>query len=79
MIGAGAACRHGSSMSSIETRIVSSAASSRALLLVGVLGDEIGDDDARVVQHDLAERDAVGEARALEDARPAEVDVRSPA
>ena len=29
-----------------------------------VLGDVIGDDDARLVQHDMAERDAVGQDRA---------------
>ncbi len=28
-----------------------------------VLGDVVGDDDARLVQHDMAERDAVGEDR----------------
>ena len=31
-----------------------------------VLGDVVGDDDARLVQHDMAERDAVGEDRAFE-------------
>ena len=30
-----------------------------------VVGDEIGDHHARLVQHDMAERDAVGERRAL--------------
>ena len=33
-------------------------------LLGQVLGDVIGDDDARLVQHDMAERDAVGQDRA---------------
>ncbi|MGY4316764.1 hypothetical protein ACVWW1_006091 [Bradyrhizobium sp. JR3.5] len=33
-------------------------------LLRQVLGDIVGDDDARLVQHDMAERDAVGEHRA---------------
>ncbi len=38
-----------------------------ALQLLGhVVGDEIGDDDARLVQHDVAERDAVAQSRALE-------------
>ena len=29
-----------------------------------VVGDDVGDDDARLVQHDVAERDAVGQRRA---------------
>ena len=62
-------------MSSIERRSDSSAESRRRLFLLGVLGDEVDDDDARIVQHDFAERDPVGEARALEDARTAEIDV----
>ena len=35
-------------------------------LLRDVLGDEVLDDDARLVQHDMAERDAVGQRLALE-------------
>ena len=31
-------------------------------LVLHVVGDEVGDDDARLVQHDVAERDAVVEA-----------------
>ena len=30
-----------------------------------VVGNDIGDDDARLVQHDMAERDAVGQRRAF--------------
>ena len=30
--------------------------------LRNVVGDEIGDDDARLVQHDMAERDAFAQA-----------------
>ena len=37
-------------------------------LLRHVVGDEIGDDDARLVQHHVAERDAVVERRARRDA-----------
>ena len=44
-------------------------------LLVGILGDEVGHHDARVVQHHLAQRDAVGKAHAVERARPPEVDI----
>ena len=33
-------------------------------LVIRILVEEIGDDDARLVQHDMAERDAVGEDRA---------------
>ena len=51
--------------------MVSMAASSRFNLLRDVVGDEIGDDDARLVQHDVAERDAVGERDAGEMQRPA--------
>ena len=40
-------------------------------LLRHVVGDEIGDDDARLVQHDVAERDAVVERDAGEVQRPA--------
>ena len=40
-------------------------------LLRHVVGDEIGDDDARLVQHDVAERDAVVERGAGEVQRPA--------
>ena len=35
-------------------------------LLRDVVGDEIGDDDARLVQHDVPERDAFAQGRALE-------------
>ena len=45
--------------------------------LLGILGDEIGDDDARVVQHHRAKRDAIGEADAGKHARPPEVDIRT--
>ena len=44
-------------------------------LEIGVFGDEIGDDDARVVQHHLAQRNAFGEAGAVEGAWTAQVDV----
>ena len=63
------------SMWSMETRMVSSAVAQPLQLGLGVLGDEIGDDDARVVQHHLAQRHAVGKAGAVEGARPAQVDV----
>jgi hypothetical protein len=39
-------------------------------LLRHVIGDEIGDDDARLVQHDVAERDAVVERRSAQVQRP---------
>ncbi len=45
-------------------RMVSIAASSRFSLLRHVIGDEIGDDDARLVQHHMAERDALVEGGA---------------
>ena len=41
--------------------MVSTAASRRLISFWNVVGDEIGDDDARLVQHDVAERDAVVE------------------
>ena len=47
-------------------------------LLVDVVGDEIGDDDARLVQHDMAERDAVGERGAGRDAAGGAPQVRRP-
>ena len=39
--------------------MVSIAASSRFISLLHVIGDEVGDDDARLVQHHMPERDAV--------------------
>ena len=42
------------------------AASSRFCSFGDVVGDEVGDDDARLVQHHVAERDAFGERRALQ-------------
>ena len=41
-------------------------------LLRQIVGDDIGDDDARLVQHDVAERDAVVERGALEMQRAAD-------
>ena len=40
-------------------------------LLVGIVGDEIGDDDPRLVQHHVAERDAVVERGSIEMQGPA--------
>ena len=42
------------------------AASRRFELARHVVGDDVGDDDARLVQHHVAERDAVGQRRAGE-------------
>ncbi len=56
-------------MSSIESRIVLERLIEARQFLVGVFGNEIGDHDARIVQHHLPKRDAVGEADALEGAR----------
>ena len=47
------------------------AASRRLQLLRHIVGNEIGDDHARLVQHDMAERDAVIERYAGELKRPA--------
>ena len=53
-------------MSSIDRRSEPSAFSSRPTSCVAVLVEQIGDDDARLVQHDMAEPDAVVERQALE-------------
>ena len=53
-------------MSSIEMRSVAERLREPPDFLVGILGDQIGDDDARLVQHDMAERDAVGEGIAVD-------------
>ena len=44
-------------------------------LVLDILGDELGDDDARLVQHDVAERDAFGEGGALQVHRAVHVEV----
>ena len=44
-------------------------------LLVAVLVEQIGDDDARLVQHDMAEPDAVVERQALEADGTAQVEL----
>ena len=50
---------------------LSIASSSRALLLASTSSAiRFGDDDARLVQHDMAEADAIGERRAGEPRRP---------
>ena len=58
-------------MGSRSARSVVIAASQALALLRHVVGDEIGDDDARLVQHHVAERDAVVERRAIEVQRAA--------
>ena len=50
---------------SIEWRMASIAVSSRSISRFDVLGDELLDDDARLMQHDMAEADAIGDRRAL--------------
>ena len=50
--------------------MVSTAASQALQFLRHVVGDEIGDDHARLVQHHVAERDAVVERDAGELQRP---------
>jgi hypothetical protein len=35
-------------------------------LLLHVIGDEVGHDDARLVQHDVSERNAFAQCRALQ-------------
>ena len=51
-------------MSSIDRRSDPSASRSRRISCVAVLVEEVGDDDARLVQHDMAEPDAVVEGHA---------------
>ena len=46
-----------------------------AKLVLDVLGDELRDDDARLVQHDVAERDAFGEGRSLQMHRAVDVEI----
>ena len=48
-----------------------------SLLDVGVLVEEVGDDDAGLVQHDVAEADAFVEGHALDGDGPAEVELHA--
>jgi hypothetical protein len=45
------------------------------LHFLGIFGDVIGDDDARLVQHDMAEADAIGDRAGPCSAWPAHGDV----
>ena len=45
-------------------------------LVLDILGDELGHDDARLVQHHVAERDAFREGGALQVHRPVHVEIR---
>ena len=62
-------------MSSIDSRSEPSAAVEAAHFLVAVLVEQIGDDDARLVQHDMAEADALVERQPVEAHRAAQVEL----
>ena len=46
-----------------------------AKFVIDILGDELSDDDARLMQHHMTKRDAFGEGRSLQMHRPVDVEI----